>query len=142
MDAKQRKSVLWRYLLTNAVIGAAIGLFLLLDRFDLFDGLIACPWLILGLYCPTCGMTRAAHALLRLDFVAAVSYHIGIFPLIATVLYYELVYLRRVLAKRPEDAPRVRRFPAFFLLGFFILFFLARNLLLLAGLDPTGDLLT
>ena len=61
---------------------------------------LPCPLLLLtGLQCPACGMTRAAAALLRLDFTAAFSYH-ALWPLYVAYLLWVAVadavaYVRR-----------------------------------------------
>lgn len=135
-------TVLWRifkkFLLPNVVLAAFVLLFLYLDRFDLFEYLIVCPLHFFGLYCPTCGMTRAAHALLSLDIAASLRYH-PLLPLfILMVLYYELVYLCSVL-KGSQPLRRPRRM-LFLTIAAFLIFFILRNVLLLGfGIDLVGD---
>lgn len=60
----------------------------------LFSILVAlfyrCPFrLIFGIDCPSCGMTRAFFAALRLDFKASLSYH-PLFPIVAVEILYLL----------------------------------------------------
>lgn len=56
-----------------------------------------CPIvLITGYPCAACGMTRAALALLRLDFQEALYYHAFIFPLAVMAIY---LFIKRYLKK-------------------------------------------
>lgn len=125
-----------RLLLWNGTAVLLLLLFLLLDRFSLFDLLFVCPLHLFGLYCPTCGMTRALHSLLALDFASALRYHPLVFPSLAVLLYYEAVALLSLRAPRP---PRAARWPLLLLLVLFLVFFAVRNILLLCGLDLIGD---
>ena len=130
--------ILWKFLFPNVILAAFILLFLYLDRFRIFEYLIVCPLHYFGLYCPTCGMTRAAHALLRLDFAASLAYH-PLLPLfIVMVLYYEIAHLCSVLKGR--KLLRHPRRMLYFTVGAFVAFFILRNVLLLGfGIDPVGD---
>ena len=133
---------LWRvikkFLLPNVILGAFLLLFLYLDRFDLFEYLIVCPLHHFGLYCPTCGMTRATHALLALDFEQSLLYH-PLLPLfILMVLYYELAHLRSIIVG--HSVLRHPRRMLYFTIAAFLLYFILRNVLLLAfGIDTVGD---
>ena len=130
------------HLLTHlAVIGAAL-LFLFLDRYDVFDYILICPLHLFGLYCPTCGMTRAAHSILSLDLAAALRYHPLIFLLGATVLYYDAFWLVATLRKKPAILRRATRIPFFLTVAALLVYFILRNLLLLGfGIDLVGDFL-
>ncbi len=92
------------------------------------------------LYCPACGGTRAMKALLKGDLWASVRYN----PLVTVLLGFGLyVYVKaRLRLKRGEERLVVIPKPfwtCFFV--FLIVFFILRNLLLIAfGIDPTGDL--
>lgn len=61
---------------------------------------VGCPirWMT-GVSCPSCGMTRAAMALLRFDFTAAYNYHplIFILPIVAIVYFF-----RKRLSKKAQ----------------------------------------
>ena len=136
---RRARLLLFLALQLAAVLGAA--LFLFLDRYAVFDYILICPFHLLGLYCPTCGMTRAAHSLLALDLAAALRYHPLILLLAATLLYYDGALLLSALRKRPPARP-VSRLPLYLTVAAFLVFFLLRNLLLLAfGIDPVGDFL-
>ncbi len=136
---KESSSPRRRLIVTNAVAAGAILLFLLLDRFDLFDGLLFCPWHLVGLYCPTCGMTRAAHALLSLDIAAALRQNPLILPLLFVIGYYEGYAVTSARRGRPTLLLGASRWPATLLLIAFGVFFLVRNVLLCFGIDPLGD---
>ncbi len=138
MAVARRRRVLLFFLLHLAVLGGG-ALFLFLDRYDVFDYLIVCPMHLLGLYCPTCGMTRAAHSLLALDLVASLRYHPLLLPLVALLLYYDGHLAVSLLCDRPA---RGRRWPFFLFIAALLLYFVLRNLLLLAfGIDLVGDFL-
>ena len=137
----RRKKAVRIYLLVNATLFVLAFLFLFLDSYDLFDGFATCQWLKVGLYCPTCGMTRAAHALLRLRLGAAFTLNPMIFPLLAVVAYYEISLLKYARKIEEENAKKPRLWPFVALVVALAAFCVLRNLLLLAGIDPIGDLL-
>ena len=136
-----KRGRLCRFLAMHAVLLGGALLFLLLDRADLFDRVLFCPLHLFGLYCPTCGMTRAAHALLALDLAGVMRYH-PLLPLLgATVLYYDAYLLAAILGDKEATLTGRRRLPLLFFLAALGLFFLLRNLLLLLGVDLIGDFL-
>ena len=137
MTASRRTRVLWFVLFHLAVLGGG-ALFLLLDRYDVFDLFLICPLHLLGLYCPTCGMTRAAHSLLALDLVSSLRYHPLLLPLAALLLYYDAHLAASLLRGRPT---RARRLPFFLFIAVLLLYFVLRNLLLAVGIDLVGDFL-
>lgn len=66
-----------------------------------FYYLVGCPirWMT-GVSCPSCGMTRAAMALLKFDFTAAFNYH----PLVFLLPIVAIVYcFRKHLSKRTQS---------------------------------------
>ncbi|MBR7095553.1 MAG: DUF2752 domain-containing protein [Clostridia bacterium] len=93
----------------------------------------------MGLYCPTCGLTRASHALLALDIRAALRYNPLIFPLLAVIAYYEWYAALAAVRRREPLLGGASRWPVTLLLIAFGVFFLVRNALLLFGIDLVGD---
>ena len=126
-----------RFLLPNAILLGIAFLFVYLGQFRVLKIVTFCPLHLFGIYCPTCGMTRAARALLELDLAASLRYH-PLLPLfLVMVLYYEWVHLRAVLSGRPARRPRHL---LMFTIAAFVAFFVLRNVLLLVfGIDPVGD---
>jgi hypothetical protein len=139
MKLPKKGHPLWRYITVNLTLALLLFLFLLLDRFSFFDAFLLCPLHLIGIYCPTCGITRATHALLRLDLAAAMTYHPLIPLLVALVLYYEVYALFLSLRGETGLFRRAGRWPIYTVGALFLLFFLLRNALLLAGIDPVGD---
>jgi hypothetical protein len=94
----------------------------------------------LFLYCPVCGGTRAAEAILRLDFLGALRANAFVALAVPTVLVLDIVaWVRYARGKTPLLRVPTWAWIAFAasLVGYGIL----RNYLMLAhGIDPTGDL--
>ena len=95
---------------------------------------------LLHLYCPLCGGTRAVEALLHLQIGEAWRYN----PLVVfgavVALVAEGIAWGRFFAKKKPLLPLPQRWwilPA----AVFVAYFLLRNLLMILwGIDPTGDL--
>lgn len=141
ISSPSRRRLLLRYCLLHALLLLAAVGFLVADRYELFDSILICPWHLLGIYCPTCGLTRATHALLRLDLAAVMRYHPCLPLLLLCLLHYEAFAVLRIV-RHPDSVGRPGRCPAYITLFVFLLFFLLRNLLLFAfSIDPIGDFL-
>lgn len=70
-----------------------------------FSGFYSCPFkLLLGIDCPGCGLTRAALALLRLDFAAAFRFNPCIYLLIPVTLYF---LLRGLISKKVRNCKKL-----------------------------------
>ncbi len=123
--------------LLSLLIGG--GLFLFLDRYGIFDYILVCPLHLLGLYCPTCGLTRAAHALLALDLRAALTYHPLLPLLFAAVLYYAAFGLAAAVKNDGRLFRRAGRWPLYLALAALLILFIVRNILLFSGIDMIGD---
>ena len=83
----------------------------------LFYTLIGCPTKVfLGVTCPGCGMSRAAEALLRLDFQLAFQMH----PLVYMMPFAVIVYFLR--KKIPTKTLEILAFSAAILM--FIVYFI------------------
>ena len=101
---------------------------------------VTCPLHdLLHVYCPFCGGSRAILSLLRLDFPTAFRVNPAVLLALPVVLFY---YARALVAFFRGD-PFLFRIPrgwTFSLLALFGVFFLVRNVLLIAfGFDPAGD---
>ena len=122
--------------------GTLFGIFSLFFAYWLFvkiSGIhFPCMFSLLAhLYCPGCGGTRAAEALLRLDVLGSLAANPTVFLGIFVLLYYEIALIRAIC--RGEDkAPSLR--PAAVLLAFFVAYSFLRNILLVTlHFDPLGD---
>ena len=136
------KSPLGRYLGKGALLALICALFLLLDSFNFFDGWLICPLHLIGIYCPLCGMTRAMHALVRLDFAGMLRYHPLSPLLVLTALYYAVAGLLAAIRGEEDYFARARRWPMYAMIALLGVFFILRNLWLLAfSYDPLGDMI-
>lgn len=91
------------------------------------------------LYCPLCGGTRAAAALLRLDVVSALRYNPLVVAFALGLVIYDVVALVRIF--KGKDLPNIKfnwLAVTLAVVGYFVL----RNILMIAfGIDPLGELL-
>ncbi len=138
-EGMKQKSVRARYLFSNLALFLGGALFLFLDRLDLFDFILVCPWHLLGIYCPTCGLTRAVHACLSLDFSLAMRLHPLLPVAAACFLYYEVFGLAAAIKNEGRIFRRATPYPLFATIGLFFAFFILRNILLFSGIDLVGD---
>ena len=94
---------------------------------------------LLGIYCPFCGGTRATLLLLSGDPLGALRANAAVVVTLPFLLWWDVAKLIRLLRDRPTPS-RSRLSPVVFLI-LFAVFFVLRNLLVLFGIDPTGDFL-
>ena len=140
MFKRSWRSPLLLFFLSDLALLAAVLLFLALDSRDLFDPWLVCPLHRIGLYCPTCGMTRALHRLLALDPLGALRCHPCLPAVLACLLTYEIAALRAALRRDPAPLRRVGLRPLFLLLGLLVLWSVGVNIARLAfGFDFLGD---
>lgn len=140
MFKKLQREPLFLYFLIHLLLIAALAVFLLLDRRDFFDPWLACPFHLVGLYCPTCGMTRALHRLLAADPLGALRLYPCLPAVLATLLLYEVAALRAALRRDGAPLRRVGLLPLFLLLGLLLLWAVVVNVARLAfGVDFLGD---
>lgn len=94
----------------------------------------------LFLYCPLCGGTRAANALLHLDIVAALRFNPLVVVLVVLAIVLDIVALVRLL----KGKSKLLLFPEWgwiALVALMIAYTVLRNYLMIAhGYDPVGDL--
>ena len=131
-----------RWMLFNAALLLLFLALLFYARMALApSGLAFCLFKeLFHLYCPFCGGTRAFSALCRFDLISALRYNAYLTLFAFFAAFYDLLILIRLLLHRPRpfSLPKWLWWVLLLLLG---VFFLLRNVLLLAGFDPAGDLL-
>ncbi len=138
----ERRRLLGAFLLVNGVLLAASALLLAYAAWARPRGLYFCAFSrLFHLYCPACGGTRAAVALLRLDVWQSLLYHPVVAVMAALAVYYDGAALLSLISGRMEYARSVRWKTAYLIPVALVLHFVLRNLLLLLGVDPIGDLL-
>lgn len=133
-----RKMMFFHIILFVALLMFPLYTFVMKKVSGIFGGCFLHDWFFL--YCPACGGTRAAEALLRLDVLSALRYNaLAVMFAIVAVAFYAKAWIR--LNRREE---RLIIFPNKFWTVCSILivsFFVLRNLLLIIfGIDPLGDL--
>jgi len=81
-------------LITYSMLLAATGVLLFVPDRLLFneDNIMCLHKMLLGIECPLCGMTRAAHDILHLRLVSAFHYNFTIY-LLALLIIADAVYL-------------------------------------------------
>ena len=141
MPQNRRRSFWIFHLSLLALIGFWLGCFFLFSllRANGFP-VVTCPLHdLLHLYCPFCGGSRAILLLLRFDFPTAFRVNPAVLLSLPVVLFY---YARALVAffRGGVFSFRIPKGWTIALLSLFGVFFLVRNVLLLAfGFDPTGD---
>lgn len=94
----------------------------------------------LHLYCAFCGGTRAASALLHLQVGEALRYNALVVGLAVGALVWDGIAFIRLLKNKKPIFP-YPRWGWIAVIGLLVAFFVLRNLLMiLLGIDPTGDL--
>ena len=93
----------------------------------------------LHLYCPFCGGTRTVSALLRFDFLTVLRLNQALPPAALCLLVLDVRAL--VLLCRRAEGPLFPEWAWPAAVAYFTVYFVARNALLLFGVDPAGDLL-
>ena len=137
-----RRRSFWVFHLAALVTGA-----LWLCSFFLFSRVRAAGYFVVTcplhdlfhLYCPLCGGSRAILSLLRFDFPGAFRVNPAVILSLPVVLFY---YVRALVGyiRGGWFSFRIPRGWTIALLSLFAVFFLVRNVLLVAfGFDPAGD---
>lgn len=93
-----------------------------------------------GLYCPACGGTRALASLLRFDVLSSIKYNPIVFVFAVGFLLYELFMIKHLI-KGDERGMFFGTRPLYIFLTLWGVYFVARNVLLLCGIDLLGDIL-
>lgn len=88
-------------------------------------GVISCPFkMVTGLDCPLCGGTRATHAALNGDFVAALGYNALIFLLLPLAAYFTVASIVSLWRGEEVRVPSA----SWVIIAFFAVFTVVRNL--------------
>lgn len=84
------------------VVGISIGLFLfVLNQFHLT---VPCMFYeITNLYCAGCGLTRAVHSMLQLEFYQAFRYNVLVMPLIIPTTILMFISVGQYIFGKPID---------------------------------------
>jgi hypothetical protein len=93
------------------------------------------------LYCPGCGGSRALTRLLSLDIAGAFIAHPPLFIAILAVFEVDLRMLIAILRDTPSVIQRYK--PTLFIIfaASLVVYFVLRNILLINGIDPLGDII-
>ena len=140
---KRRRNAIILFVLSNLAALAAVFLYLLfMSIYDAESAEPICNFQrIFHIYCPGCGGSRSLRALVRLDLVSSFICFPPL-PLSLPILgYAEYLLVRGII---DSDARRILKFKPWILIipaAMIILNFLARNVLLLNGIDVLGDIL-
>ena len=138
----ERRRLLGAFLLINGLIITVSALLLAYAAWARPRGLYFCAFShLFHLYCPACGGTRAAVALLHLDVWQSLLYHPVVAVMAVLALYYDGAALLSLISGRMAYIRAVRWKTAYLVPLVLVLHFAVRNLLLLFGIDPIGDLL-
>ncbi len=129
-------------ILTNIIVAICVVGFIVISNILSYYGLAKCLTVkYFHMYCPGCGGTRALSALLRLDFLSMLKYN-PILPMaIIVYLYYNIRAFIEI--KRNNETyfqkNRFKLITVVIAIGF--IYFMARNILLLYGIDLIGDII-
>lgn len=94
----------------------------------------------LGVYCPACGGTRAMGALIRFELLDSLRYN-PLVPIGALVLVaYESFMLRYLIKNEPRPL-FFKKSVAIVLIGAWVVYLVARNVLLVFGIDLLGNII-
>ena len=140
---KKRRSALLLLILSNLAAIAVVFLYLfIISVYDREMTSSICSFQrVFHFYCPGCGGSRSLRALVRLDLVSSFICFPPL-PLSLPILGYAEYLLARGIID--SDARRILKFKPWILIipaAMIILNFLARNVLLLNGIDVLGDIL-
>ena len=82
-----------------------------------------------GVYCPGCGLTRAANALLRLNFYEAFRYNTLSIVLLPALFVFLVVVIWQFVFKRKDFAVKLNIFYLVIFAGILVIYGVLRNIL-------------
>lgn len=108
----------------NICILAILTLFLLMIELIPVTCLF---WQVTGIYCPTCGMTRAFHSILNFHLAEAFTYNILSIPLFIFIVFSVLVLVYEILMNKWSYIPNILKILSnkFIVAFIFILLFIS-----------------
>ncbi len=92
-----------RTLATGTLLCGLVGLYFISESFLLNSPTLCLHHYLFGFGCPGCGMTRALHSLLHLDFGSAYEFNLAVFvlfPLLVTEILLGLHYTNKLYSIR------------------------------------------
>ena len=94
----------------------------------------------LGMYCPACGGTRALASLLRFELIESIKYNPIVLVFALGFAAYEIFMVAHLIKGKPREL-FVNTKVIYLFLALWLLYTLARNVLLIFGIDMLGDIL-
>lgn len=141
---KNMKKSLWHFSLIHLVLAGLLAGMLAMRALSqrLYETVgFAIPTCVLHdlfrLYCPFCGGTRAVSSLLTGNIIGALRANAAVVTDLPFLLYSDVKALVHIVRNKPVTS--LSRSGILALALFFAAFFVLRNVLLLFGIDPTGD---
>ena len=134
------------FALLNIIIAVVITVFPTYYRYTNVTDPTAvyCFWTkVLGIYCMTCGFTRALWELMNFNIIASLKYNPAVGCIAASVIYYYARGMFVLTAKRNKEIRPIRYdiFPLLLCFDVMLVFCIVRNVMLLGfGIDFTGDI--
>lgn len=96
---------------------------------------VTCLFLqVTGIYCPTCGMTRAFHSILAFDFISAFHYNILSIPLFIFIAVSFMILVYEIVTNQFRYIPKLleilsNKFVLIIIFLFMIISFIINNVL-------------
>ena len=131
----KRKRLECYILIQFTLIFSVVSIFLLLKLMGKV-GLSGCAFLeTTHLYCPGCGGTRAAEALIQLDLLSSIKYN-AIIPVgFLLFLYYDIRFFASILKNDMSFFKNNKYIPIVIFAIFLLVYFILRNVFLVCGID-------
>lgn len=134
------------FLIVNGTVGLAFFLmvfFVLLQQIEIMPSFPCLFHEIVRMYCPGCGGTRAAKALLKGDVLSSLWCNPSLLIGILLASYYEIGVIVTLIKKNGKKYYIAKGWPAYVFVAFVILFAIVRDVLLVVcKFDMLGDFIS